>query len=259
MGHTSEPIPTEPRTRRASALVALGVTTLLIATSLPGVAASADEPDEGFDVPASATVRSLGDIGDATVSQICQFYPQYSAFFPSPTPGMGIPLGGIGAGTFMINQSGTFGPWWFGGAQRTAHTYEVRALPQAAFHVYEKVGTGSASLTTLATDVPHEPNPVPSWESPLAGWNTLEKADADYSALYPFGWMDFNSDKLSTDVKLRFYPLIVAGEDKRTSLPVAYFDLQVTNPSSTEPLGRVPQACSSEHHRFMLMGSALKG
>lgn len=222
------------RGRRASAIAAMGLSTLLITTLAPA-GASAAPPSDDVEIPAAATVRALGDIGPVATSQLCQIFPDYCGFFPSPTAGMGIPLGGIGAGNFMINQSGTFGPWWFGGSQGDNHAYEVRALPQAAFHVYEKVGSQEPALTTLATDGPESSNPAQSWESPLPGWNTLSTGDADYSALYPFGWMDYDTEKLSTDVQLKFYSPIVAGEDERSSLPVAYFDLQVTNPSTTDP------------------------
>ncbi|GAA2974475.1 uncharacterized protein (DUF608 family) [Microbacterium terrae] len=220
------------RRRRTPALVAMGVSALLVATMAPSAAVAAPPTDE---IPDSATVRPLGEIGPTASSFLCQIYPEYCAFFPSPTAGMGIPLGGIGAGNFMINQSGTFGPWWFGGSQGADHAYEVRALPQAAFHVYEKVGASAPTVTTLATDGPESTNPAQTWESPLPGWNTLDAGDASYSALYPFGWMDYGTEKLSTDVQLKFYSPIVAGEDKRSSLPVAYFDVTITNPSTTDP------------------------
>ena len=50
----------------------------------------------------------------------------------------GIPLGGIGAGNFMYNLCGSFGPW-----QLKAGRYEERFLPQAAFHVREEMAGGS--------------------------------------------------------------------------------------------------------------------
>ena len=233
------------RARLRASLVGLAV--LLTAAGLPNVTAqAAPSSPAGFEIPSAALVRSLGDIDPDNTAPannpfICQFLAQVygitdcNAFLPISTPGMGITLGGIGAGNFQINQSGTFGPWWFGGSQGENHRYEVRALSQAAFHVYEKVGSSQATVTTLATDGPTPDageEDVRSWDSPLAGWNTLDKGDASYSALYPFGWMDYNTEKLSTDVELRFYSPIVAGEDQRTSLPVAYFDVQITNPKS---------------------------
>ncbi|MFJ4166926.1 GH116 family glycosyl-hydrolase [Microbacterium sp. NPDC089698] len=144
---------------------------------------------------------------------------------------MGIPLGGIGAGSFMINQSGTFGPWFFGGSQDKA--WESRALPQAAFHVREQVGGQQAEVRTLATEGSHAIDykndilPTRSWEDPLPAWNILSKGDADYSALYPFGWMSYKPFK--TDISMRFYSPIVANDEKQSSLPVANFDVRIAN------------------------------
>jgi len=59
----------------------------------------------------------------------------------------GIPLGGIGAGNFMYNLCGSFGPW-----QLKAGRYEERFLSQAAFHVREEVEGGVVNARTLATD-----------------------------------------------------------------------------------------------------------
>ncbi|WP_432970247.1 GH116 family glycosyl-hydrolase [Dactylosporangium sp. CA-233914] len=144
---------------------------------------------------------------------------------------MGIPLGGIGAGSFMINQSGTFGPWFFGGSQNPS--WETRALPQAAFHVREQIGNRPATVRTLATDGAHpvdykgDPLSTRDWEDPLPAWNTLAAGDADYAALYPFGWMTYKPFK--TNVSMRFYSPIVAGDERRSSLPVAYFDVRISN------------------------------
>ena len=60
---------------------------------------------------------------------------------PMAQPGLGIPLGGVGTGAFMINQAGTFGPWDMGRSINT--NYENRILPQAAFHV--RVQSGNAT------------------------------------------------------------------------------------------------------------------
>ncbi|WP_270889710.1 GH116 family glycosyl-hydrolase [Pedococcus sp. 5OH_020] len=145
-------------------------------------------------------------------------------------PGLGIPLGGFGAGSFMINQAGTFGPWNFGGQSGTS--WEMRILPQAAFHVRERIGTGAAAVRTLATDGPTNTgsNGVVrqrSWGSPLPAWNRLRAGDGDYAALYPFGFMNYRPFK--TDVSMRFYSPIVAKEDRRTSMPLAYFDVRIAN------------------------------
>jgi uncharacterized protein (DUF608 family) len=208
--------------------MAAALTVPLTITS--GASASAADSD-AFEVPDSALVRALGEVPvGSCISLIVAACDEGTAqFMPYNTPGLGIPLGGIGAGSFMINQSGTFGPWFFGGSQNTS--YEVRSTPQAALHVREQVGDGPANTRTLATDGPHDET-LPSirdWADPLPAWNTLEKGDADYSALYPFGWMDYSDEVFDTDVSMRFYSPIVAGDERLSSLPIAYFDVQITN------------------------------
>ena len=196
--------------------------------------AAAPASDEGFDIPEAALHRPLGDIVPASCENllipVCS--TGIATFMPYNTPGLGIPLGGIGAGSFMINQSGTFGPWYFGGSQSTS--YEVRALPQAAFHVREQVGKAPAQTRTLATDGPDDTTlpSIRSWEDPLPAWNSLDAGDGDYAALYPFGWMTYDDDVFATDVSMRFYSPIIAGEAERSSLPVAYFDVQIENTTS---------------------------
>lgn len=209
-------------------VIGVGLTgSVVLSPAQPAEAA----PGAGWEIPESALVRPLGDIAEgscvAVIAPTCN--EGIAAYMPYNTPGLGIPLGGIGAGSFMINQSGTFGPWHFGGSQSTS--YEVRALPQAAFHVREQIGEAAATTRTLATDGPtaEQLPSIRSWEDPLDGWNTLESGQADYAALYPFGWMTYDDEVFSTDVSLRFYSPIVAGEERRTSLPVAYFDVLVEN------------------------------
>ena len=66
-----------------------------------------------------------------------------------------------------------------------------------------------------------------SWGDPLPAWNLLSQGQGTYAALYPFGWISYNA--FNTDISMRFYSPMVAGEDRRTSLPLAYFDLRVAN------------------------------
>jgi uncharacterized protein (DUF608 family) len=150
-------------------------------------------------------------------------------------PGLGIPVGGVGAGSFMINQAGTFGPWNFGGQQGAA--WENRILPQAAFHLREQVGTSPPLVRTLASNGPTNVGTAGkvsarSWGSPLPAWNALKAGEGDYAALYPFGWMSYQPFK--TDVSMRFFSPIVAGEDQRTSLPLVYFDVRIANHTSSK-------------------------
>ncbi|MBB1511090.1 hypothetical protein H5399_00490 [Tessaracoccus sp. MC1627] len=226
---------------RAGGVAALAVAlTLAVGAVVPSPHAAASPKDSGFEIPSAATVRPLGEISEGTcpdtfLPYACKedspWWPYPGIKFPLTVPGMGIPLGGIGAGSFMVNQSGTFGPWFFGGSQN--NSWETRALPQAAFHVREQIGNQPAEVRTLATDgakaLDHNGELIDerSWEDPLSGWNTLDAGDAEYAALYPFGWMTY--EPFQTDISMRFYSPIVAEDDRRSSLPVAYFDVQISN------------------------------
>ena len=64
----------------------------------------------------------------------------------------------------------------------------------------------------------------------LPAWNQLSPGDGTYAALYPFGWTTYNV--FQSDVSMRFWSPIVAGEDERTSMPVAFFDVELANPTS---------------------------
>lgn len=148
-------------------------------------------------------------------------------------PGLGIPLGGVGAGSFHYNLFGTFGPWSMGGSQ-ASDWWDMRTLPQAAFHIREQVAGASAAPTvkTLATRHDHIA-PQRDFDGVLPQWNQLNPGDGTYAALYPFGWTTYNVFK--SKVSMRFWSPIVAGEDERTSMPVAFFDVELANPT-TKPV-----------------------
>jgi len=142
---------------------------------------------------------------------------------PMAHPGLGIPLGGVGTGAFMLNQAGTFGPWDMGGSIDT--NYEDRILPQAAFHVRVETGQGNSSTRTLAVN-------NSQFGSILPAWNPLAAGQGTYSALYPFGSIDYGQVAPGTSASLKFWSPFVANNDELLSQPVAYLDLKVSNTSS---------------------------
>lgn len=218
----------------------------------PANAFAADRASAGHTFPEAAYVRRLGVVAKGAVRPrpelppgICDLISNEACapasradFFRSigagsSVAGLGIPLGGIGAGSFMINQCGTFGPWNMGGEQSSSF-WEMRILPQAAFHIREQLvgGGGKAVVKTLA--VPHEDgDPQRRFGSVLPRWNQLKAGEGSYAALYPFGYIDY--DGFRSDVSMRFWSPIVAHEDERTSMPVAFFDIHLSNPTN-EPI-----------------------
>lgn len=125
----------------------------------------------------------------------------------------GIPLGGIGAGNFMFNLCGTFGPWEF-----KIGSHEEKFLSQAAFHIFEKVKNQSPQLKTLAT------------EDVLPAWNRLQIGDGSYFALYPKAWFTYQFPM--ADVSLKQFTPIIPHNYRETSYPVGIFQFKLFNPTS---------------------------
>src|SRR5271157_307800 len=123
----------------------------------------------------------------------------------------GIPLGGIGAGNFMYNLCGTFGPW-----QLKAGRYEERFLSQAAFHVREEIVGGEVQARTLAT------------EDVMNAWPRLKPGEGEYYALFPKGWCSYTG--FSTAVSMQFFSPVIKDNYRETSYPAALFLFRIHNP-----------------------------
>lgn len=223
----------------ATASGALVISSLLVATP-----SSAHEPSNGLalDAGSAAFTSSLGDIRAQSplptpvYLQSTQPLPSDDTLTASGERGMS--LGGIGAGSFEINRAGTFGPWNFGNG-----AHEWRTMPQAAFHVREQVGSAAPNVKTLAvngsgsvTNAAWNVTGYPTWEpAVLPAFPTVPAGSGTYSTLYPFGSIAYkdaaNGGPLSTSVAVKFWSPIVKGDPSRSSLPVAYFDVTVSNPT----------------------------
>lgn len=125
----------------------------------------------------------------------------------------GIPMGGIGAGNFMYNLCGSFGPW-----QMKPGRYEERFLSQAAFHVREEIPGAAVKTRTLAT------------EDVLPAWTRLNPGEGDYHALFPKGWCTYKG--FSTDISLQFFSPVIKDNYRETSYPAALFLFRVHNPGT---------------------------
>ncbi|GHT48899.1 hypothetical protein AGMMS49982_01140 [Bacteroidia bacterium] len=143
--------------------------------------------------------------------------PVYTTLHAKVSPGVrpetmtkkGMPLGGIGAGNFMYNLSGSFGPF-----QMKPGIYEERFLKQAAFHVREEI-KGKAVSYTLAT------------EDVLPAWNKLNKGDAEYKALFPKATFDYKV--FQSNISLLYFSPIIRDNYKETSYPVGMFLFKAKN------------------------------
>lgn len=222
-------------------IVLAGVGGALAAAS--ALAAPVGGANGGFGISSVALTRPLGAIPtQAALPQPAYLEPHF--FFPLPgndeltaSQERGVSLGGIGAGSFEINQAGTFGPWNFGNG-----AHEWRTLPQAAFHVYESDGSSTTTRTLAVNGTGpftnqfyNEPTPAyPSWSPGVdPSWPTLSPGAGTYSSLFPFGSITYkdasHGGPFRADISTRFWSPIVPGNDESSSMPVAYFDVHVAN------------------------------
>jgi non-lysosomal glucosylceramidase len=139
----------------------------------------------------------------------------------------GVPVGGIGTGAFMVNLSGSFGPWHLDiGGDDSVGTrwgspvnsgFEDRYLTQGAFHVWIDDPAGPV-VRTLAT------------EDLLPAWNLMTPGSGTYAALFPKAWFTYQG--LPLPVELKQVTPFVARDEQRSSLPGAIFQLALANPTN---------------------------
>ena len=156
-----------------------------------------------WDIPACAWSRALGD------HPIVGTGPNAEKTWNK----RGVPLGGFGAGNFMYNLCGTFGPW-----ELQTGVHEEKFLSQAAFHIFEQVPGKSPVIKTLAT------------EDVLTGWNKLPRGSGTYYALYPKAWFVYSGT--TADVSLKQFTPIIPRNYRETSYPIGIFQFKFSNPTS---------------------------
>jgi uncharacterized protein (DUF608 family) len=171
--------------------------------------------ERAWAIPSCAWKRSLGNLPKIALMPEDGVPPQDRAGLNTlARVKKGVPLGGIGAGNFMYNVCGTFGPW-----QMKVGRYEERFLPQGAFHIREQVKGKGAIARTLATD------------DVLAAWPRLQPGEAEYHALFPRGWCTYRP--FETNIALEFFTPIIKDNYRETSLPASLFQFRIHNPLSS--------------------------
>jgi non-lysosomal glucosylceramidase len=158
-----------------------------------------------WEMPSCSWTRKMGD------RQVYSKVKHYSmdGTNPQTMSKKGMPVGGMGTGSFMYNICGSFGPFYM-----KPVVYEERFLSQAAFHIREEVN-GQTVACTLAT------------EDVLPAWNRLKTGDADYKALFPKANFDYKTFQSRISL-LQFSP-VIKDNYRETSLPVGMFLFKVKN------------------------------
>ena len=177
-----------------------------------------------WDIPDAAWRRAMGSHPPGATGTASPFGTSAK---PASRTKRGVPVGGIGTGAFMLNLSGSFGPWHLdiGGddsvgthwGSPASSGFEDRYLAQAAFHV-SLSSPGGTVVRALAT------------EDLLPAWTMLEPGQGLYAALFPKAW--FVYEELPLPVALKQLTPFVARDERRSSLPAGLFQLAVSNPTN---------------------------
>lgn len=182
--------------------------TLLFGLMMAVMPIQANENSSLWSMPDCAWTRNMGDRPIFSSTKIYES----PGIKPETLTKKGMPVGGIGTGSFMYNMSGSFGPF-----HMKPGCYEERFLSQAAFHVREETASAT-TLRTLAT------------EDTLPAWSKLAPGDAEYKALFPKAVFDYKPFK--SKISLLHFSPVIRDNYKETSYPVGIFLFKASNPTT---------------------------
>jgi len=132
----------------------------------------------------------------------------------------GVPVGGLGAGTFSRSYRGDFSRWHIKAA---THKYEpVYANQFAMFQQSEGDTHGTSQV--LMNGHPQSTE-LSSWQ-----WDYPVGA-GDYYALFPKAWFDYRDKKFPAHVMLEQFSPVLPNNYRESSYPVAIYRLHADNPT----------------------------
>jgi non-lysosomal glucosylceramidase len=133
----------------------------------------------------------------------------------------GVPVGGLGAGTFSRSYRGDFARWHI---KAGVHKYQpVYANQFAMFQRSE--GDAHPTAQVLMNGHP-DGKELSSWQ-----WD-YPVAAGDYRALYPKAWFDYRWDKFPAHVVLEQFSPILPNNYRESSYPVAVYRWHAENTTS---------------------------
>jgi non-lysosomal glucosylceramidase len=127
----------------------------------------------------------------------------------------GMPLGGLGAGTFSISPLGHFNVWHFFPG---IHIFNNQT--NCFFSTTQKVLGGNQGGTV------YEKKLQQGSES-----NDLKAEEIKFSARYPLAWHEFNAKNLPVQLTLNSFSPVIAHNYQESSYPVAVFNWHAKNKS----------------------------
>ncbi len=133
----------------------------------------------------------------------------------------GVPVGGLGAGTFSRSYRGDFARWHI---KAGVHKYHPGVANQfAMFQQSEGEAKGTAQVLMNG----HPPaGELSSW-----AWDYPVGA-GDYYALFPKAWFDYRSKKFPAHVVLEQFSPVLPNNYRESSYPVAVYRWHADNPTN---------------------------
>ena len=143
------------------------------------------------------------------------------------------PLGGIGTGCIGLSGSGRLIDWEIFNRPNKG---SINGFSHFALRAEAPDGTVTARILNADLQPPYTGDVHgPKWESygfgprrgTLAGMPHF--LDAVFTAAFPFAQIDFSKDSFPGEVRLIAFSPFIPGNDPDSSLPVAFFEVAVTN------------------------------
>ncbi len=132
----------------------------------------------------------------------------------------GVPFGGLGTGKFEVLSNG----WFANFTQGDSSDKPVRRRPRGTFFaVVAKTRSGRGTARLLRV---HDPS---AKRGDYAGSRSVP--GAEYRGLFPFAEWRFLDDSVPLEVRLGGFSALVPGDAGNSSLPAAFFDVEVRNPN----------------------------
>ena len=132
----------------------------------------------------------------------------------------GVPVGGLGAGTFSRSYRGDFSRWHIKAA---VHKYESVYANQ--FAMFQQVEGDTHGVAQALMNGQPKNGELSSWQ-----WNYPVGA-GDYYALYPKAWFDYRWKQFPAHVTLEQYSPIIPDNYRESSYPVAVYRWHAENPT----------------------------
>jgi non-lysosomal glucosylceramidase len=133
----------------------------------------------------------------------------------------GVPVGGLGAGTFSRTYRGDFARWHIKAA---VHKYQPVYANQ--FAMYQRSEGDAEGVAQVLMNGHPEDGSLSSWK-----WDYPVGA-GDYYALYPKAWFDYKSKKFPAHVTLEQFSPILPDNYRESSYPVAVYRWHAENPTN---------------------------